>query len=537
MIVLSSPFLFTAALKATVVLAAAFPVAFMLRRASASARYLLWTSTLAMVLALPLLSLALRPWNVTLAARAAAIAQAPIVADSQVSQALGAPANANPNGIQWWLTSIWLCGVAVVLARVASGHIRVQLSLRGSEPVNDPEWLRLLADTNSRIRLRRQVDLRRSHDTDVPLGYGLLRPVILLPSESEEWSADRRGVVLLHELIHVQRLDWLSCLISQFSVAAYWFHPLAWMALSRFRREQERSCDDAVVTSGTGQAAYAEHLVALARSLTSSRRNWSAALSMAEARGLEQRVHALLDLRRKRQALSGRVSVAALAAILVCAIPLAALRAQDAGPKSSMAGSVYDPSGAAVPGATVLLKNMSGKNQEVARSGAAGEYQFASVPAGKYDIEVQAPGFARYQQPGLALNQGTPLHMDIKLDVGSVSETVDIVGKGPLPVSSGPPQRIRVGGNVQATKLVRMTKPVYPAAAQSAGIEGSVLLRAVISMQGNLLGVAVINTSVDPELAQAAMNAVNQWQYEPTLLNGAPVEVVTTITVNFRLEH
>jgi protein TonB len=82
-----------------------------------------------------------------------------------------------------------------------------------------------------------------------------------------------------------------------------------------------------------------------------------------------------------------------------------------------------------------------------------------------------------------------------------------------------------------------MTKPVYPAAAQSAGIEGSVLLRAVISMQGNLLGVAVINTSVDPELAQAAMNAVNQWQYEPTLLNGVPVEVVTTITVNFRLER
>jgi TonB family protein len=344
-------------------------------------------------------------------------------------------------------------------------------------------------------------------------------------------------VVLLHELIHVQRLDWLTCLISQLSSAAYWFHPLLWMALSRLRQEQERSCDDAVVVAGTGQAAYAEHLVDLARSLVSSRQRWPAALSMAEAHGLEHRVHALLDPHRKRRALSGRVSLAALAAILVCAIPFAALRAQEAGPKSSLTGSVYDPSGAAVPGATVLLKNVNGKNQEIARSGGGGEYQFASLPAGKYEVEVKAPGFARYLQPGLLLIQGTPLRLDIKLDVGVVSETVDVVGKGPRPASSGTPQRIRVGGNVQATKLLRMAKPVYPAAAQAAGIEGTVLLRAVISTQGNLLGLAAINTSVDPELAQAAIDAVQQWQYEPTLLNGAPVEVVTTITVNFHLEH
>ena len=129
------------------------------------------------------------------------------------------------------------------------------------------------------------------------------------------------------------------------------------------------------------------------------------------------------------------------------------------------------------------------------------------------------------------------MHLDIKLDIGSVSEAVDVVGRGPRPAASGPPRRIRVGGNVQATKLVQMTKPVYPDTAQAAGIEGTVLLHAVISMQGNLLGVAVVNTSVDPQLAQAAMDAVKTWQYEPTLLNGTPVEVVTTITVNFRLEH
>jgi TonB family protein len=81
-----------------------------------------------------------------------------------------------------------------------------------------------------------------------------------------------------------------------------------------------------------------------------------------------------------------------------------------------------------------------------------------------------------------------------------------------------------------------MVKPVYAPELQAAGIEGTVLMRAVISVQGSLLGLSVINT-VDPELAKAAMDAVRQWQYAPTLLNGVPVEVATTISVNFRLEH
>ena len=181
---------------------------------------------------------------------------------------------------------------------------------------------------------------------------------------------------------------------------------------------------------------------------------------------------------------------------------------------------------------TAAIRRWSGR-------GRAGEYRFATLAAGKYNVEVKAPGFAVYQQSGVVLNAGVPEQLDIKLSLGTISETIDVVGKGPrpVPVSSGPPRRIRVGGNVQATKLVHMAKPVYPAELQAAGIEGTVLLRAVISVQGNLLGLSVINTSVAPELAKAAMDAVEQWRYTPTLLNGMPVEVATTIAVNFRLEN
>jgi TonB family protein len=99
-----------------------------------------------------------------------------------------------------------------------------------------------------------------------------------------------------------------------------------------------------------------------------------------------------------------------------------------------------------------------------------------------------------------------------------------------------PPRRIRIGGNVQATKLISQVKPIYPENAQRSGIEGTVLLHAVIATDGSLLSIGVTNTLADPELAAAAIDAVKQWHYQPTLLNGQPMEVVTTISVNFRLQ-
>ena len=88
---------------------------------------------------------------------------------------------------------------------------------------------------------------------------------------------------------------------------------------------------------------------------------------------------------------------------------------------------------------------------------------------------------------------------------------------------------------MQATKLLASTRPVYPPDCKIAGVEGTVLLRAVISKDGSLLNLEAVNRLVDERLMTAAMDAVRTWRYQPTLLNGEPVEVVTEIQVNFRL--
>ena len=97
------------------------------------------------------------------------------------------------------------------------------------------------------------------------------------------------------------------------------------------------------------------------------------------------------------------------------------------------------------------------------------------------------------------------------------------------------PQRIRVGGNVQQANLIRRITPQYPPLAKSARIQGTVRFTAVIGKDGTIQNLQLITGH--PLLVQAAQDAVKQWLYKPTLLNGEPVEVVTTIDVNFTLSQ
>jgi protein TonB len=95
------------------------------------------------------------------------------------------------------------------------------------------------------------------------------------------------------------------------------------------------------------------------------------------------------------------------------------------------------------------------------------------------------------------------------------------------------PSRIKVGGNVQSALIVTKVPPIYPAAAKAAGIQGVVHLAAIVGMDGTVQELHVLDGP--PELIQAAMDAVKQWVYKPTLLNGNPVQVETTIAINYTL--
>jgi len=119
--------------------------------------------------------------------------------------------------------------------------------------------------------------------------------------------------------------------------------------------------------------------------------------------------------------------------------------------------------------------------------------------------------------------------------IGAVPSAAPPPPPPPKKVETAAPQRIKIGGSVQQAKLVRQPHPVYPPLAKQARIQGTVKLTAIISKDGTIQHLEVI--SGHPLLVPSALEAVKQWVYQPTLLNGEPVEVITQIDVNFTLSQ
>ncbi|HKM68244.1 MAG TPA: energy transducer TonB [Candidatus Acidoferrum sp.] len=116
---------------------------------------------------------------------------------------------------------------------------------------------------------------------------------------------------------------------------------------------------------------------------------------------------------------------------------------------------------------------------------------------------------------------------------GVLGGVIGGAGNAPPPPPKAAKQRVTVGGNVQAARLVNRVQPLYPPLARQTRISGTVKLHAIIGKNGAVEQLTVV--SGHPLLVQSALDAVRQWRYQPTLLNGDPVEVDTEIDVIFSL--
>jgi TonB family protein len=139
----------------------------------------------------------------------------------------------------------------------------------------------------------------------------------------------------------------------------------------------------------------------------------------------------------------------------------------------------------------------------------------------------------------LSIGRGLKSNGDINVMISAPGATMGMSISAPAfpPPSTDPnaPKRVTIGGNVQQAKLTYQPRPEYPALAKQARISGVVHLQALIGVDGSVKALSLI--SGHPLLVQASMEAVQQWKYQTTLLNGDPVEVVTQIDVNFTLSE
>jgi TonB family protein len=525
--------LFAVAIRSSIVLLAALAVYLLLRRRSAAMRHrVLAAGIVASAIVVPLVLVA-PSWVVPVPQPAAVVFETGPDA-VQVLPSVESPRTpaSTAEAVARFVPIVWGAGVAAGALLLVVGLARLAWITARAVPLVTGPWPGLVEDVTARYGIRRPVRLLRTDRHDTIATWGVFRPRVLLPVEAEDWSEEWARVVLSHELAHVRRGDWAVQILAEVLRALLWCNPLIWLSCARLRRESEYACDDAVLRTGLPPTTYAARLLDIARACRPPVR--LPALPIARPSTLEGRVAAMLNTTLDRRTPSRRATALVLVALLGVALAAASLRmAAQAGP-STLTGHVYDPSGAVLPAAEVVLEDA----QQVkwpTTTDASGRFEFAPVGAGSYVLHVSLPGF-RTLRHEFELRDAGSWNQAITLQVGELEETITVTARRPTSAPApGAGEPVRIGGNIRPPRKLVDRHPVYPAAMRDAGLEGLVPMEATIAQDGTVSSVRVLSAQVHPEFARAAEEAVRQWRFSQTLLNGVPVDVRMAVSVRFSL--
>jgi beta-lactamase regulating signal transducer with metallopeptidase domain len=234
--------------------------------------------------------------------------------------------------VSWFRIAVamWLLGIVILFVWMLYGRLFMRRIARGIEPERSGRLYESLNQAASELSIRRPVTLLVGGPLFVPVTWGLLYPVVMLPADARTWPAEQVRVTLVHELAHIRRNDPLFHLIAWAAAALMWFNPLGWIALRRMRASAERAADDSVLRAGVRPSAYVDTLVNMVKRAGSDSFAGSAAFAMARRSEFERRMLAVLDEKTSRKALSGAPALAGAAAFLAIAVLLSVIPAEAA---------------------------------------------------------------------------------------------------------------------------------------------------------------------------------------------------------------
>lgn len=507
-----------------------------LGRRSAALRHFVLAGAILLSAAVIPLSLTLPSWDIRLPSwshRATTVSSVVTVA---TGTAVAAPSASSVADFETIIVIGWACGFAfTALLLAVEGWRLMRISAR-SEQIHSTKWIAVADEIAESYDVRRHVALLQTSTPDLLATWGLFKPRVLLPAHVSDWSSDRIRVVLAHEFAHIRRNDWFIQIAAEAVRTMFWFNPLIWLACTRLRRDSEHACDDVVLGEEIPAREYAQHLLDIARKCRNPRAAWIAATPIARSSTLERRIAAMLNPALNRTSVSRSSAIWTIALLVAITLPTAAFRAAQTSP-ATLTGSVYDPTGGVLPGVALTLENAKEEKQQ-ATTRADGRFDFPQIGPGKYVLSAALPGFRALKQE-FELTNSNDWDRAITLQVGEVQETISVRERrvtGPVgPSQPQMPKPLRVGGNIRVPTKTLDVKPVYPKSMRDAGREGVVPIEAIIGPDGAVTSVRVLTAQVHPDFAIAAADAVRQWKFTPTLLNGAPVEVVMKVSVEFRL--
>jgi TonB family protein len=546
-----------------------------------------WQTLLAVCLLLP----AIQPWQHTRqrmpAALSSSLATTPLpsnVTESEVVPPGPAPDRTVSIPLSNYETVAWILtlGVGLRLLWLALGTLRLRRYRDKSRR------LAALPDTIREAQwcVGASPEIFLSTEIDTPVTFGWRKPAVLFPESFTEMDENLQRPIACHELLHVQRKDWLFIVLEEILRSLFWFHPAVWWALGRIHLSREQVVDREVLRITGDPGPYLESLLHIA-SLRGRPAAVPAPLLLKE-RHLVQRV--ALMLKESKMTRSRLIfSLVAITALLLWTgsfatgmFPLTGAPMPAA--PSPVPATVSTPVPAPAP-ATATIPPKA-QTREPVRVGSAvqesklifkvqpaypelairariegvvslqvdineeGVVTAASVLEGHPLLQQAAMDAVKHWRYSTTLLNGEPVPVQTTVNVEFKLSGVGFVAPTTTPTmidtvtASNPPSinpavqpprgtPLRLGGTDQESKIIYKVDPVYPPLAKQARVEAVEILEATVNEQGEVSSVRVLRGH--PLLDQAAIDAVKQWRYQQTYLNGQPVPVVATATIEFRL--
>ena len=237
----------------------------------------------------------------------------------------------------------------------------------------------------------------------------------------------------------------------------------------------------------------------------------------------------------------GPISRGTRAAIFVLLLGVTTAVAAAQSGFATYSGRIADEQARGVPTVTVVLVNEARQAKYEVKTNADGRFEFVGLPAGDYGLEATGSGFQALND-AVTLS-GQNLQRNYTLKLGTLQETIIVTDDGrehrapAIRERTAPPRAecaaSGTGGRIRPPKKIRDVGPIYPANLRGTGIGGTVHLKGRIALDGYLTDIS-IEGEAQPDMANAAVAAVREWQFTETLLNCQPVDVVMNITITFR---
>ena len=441
-------------------------------------------------------------------------------------------------------------------------------------------------------------DLREAIGTETPIHWsphvrhpvtcGVRRPVVLLPVALKAVDRGAQRAVVAHELHHVRRRDWAWLIGEEVLRAVFWFHPAMWWLISRVQLARETVVDELSILVTNSRRTYLDALLAFADDSAIS-----PSPAFSARRHLFHRVMLLskeAEMSSLRVAVGSGVLIVALGAGTLGAASAFPLYTEQAAPAQTPPRDPKTPPRDRVPALTYHREAVelwetsrdpsltSEQRLELARQGIALEDKALAINPDYVDaltyknifLRVEAnltPEAARQRE---LMDQANALR-NRAIEIRKTQPYVQRAGEPPPPPPPPPPmlvtaadgtttvvvpspaapmvapvpeayrreiearQPLRVGGNVKSPVKIRDVKPTYPPEAQAARVEGVVIVEILIDTDGEVVDARILRKI--PLLDDAALDAVRQWRFAPTIVDGEPRAVLMTVTVNFRVSQ